>query len=99
MNKTVLVTGAAGFVGANLVRALLKRGYQTHVVVRQPQAAWRLKSLFTHPLIKLHTTDLLNRPAVKRLLRAVSPSIIYHLATSGAYHWQNDPEEIFRTNF
>ena len=40
--RTVLVTGATGFVGQHLVRALLKDGHDIIVLSRDPkQAAWR----------------------------------------------------------
>lgn len=39
--QTVLVTGATGFIGQHLVRALLKDGHNVVVLTRQPkQAAW-----------------------------------------------------------
>ncbi|MCC2974808.1 TIGR01777 family oxidoreductase [Massilia sp. IC2-476] len=39
--RTVLVTGATGFIGQNLVRALLRDGHEVIALSRQPgQAAW-----------------------------------------------------------
>jgi uncharacterized protein (TIGR01777 family) len=39
--RTVLVTGATGFIGRNLVQALLRHGHDVIVLTRQPrQAAW-----------------------------------------------------------
>lgn len=40
--RTVLVTGATGFIGRRLVRALLRDGHDVIVLTRQPkQAAWQ----------------------------------------------------------
>ncbi|WDC83285.1 GDP-mannose 4,6-dehydratase [Caloramator sp. mosi_1] len=33
--KTVLVTGATGYVGSNLVKTLVNLGYNVHIVVRK----------------------------------------------------------------
>lgn len=37
--RTVLVTGATGFIGQNLVRALLRDGHEVIALTRQPKAA------------------------------------------------------------
>ena len=43
--KNVLVTGATGFIGANLVRQLLDIGSQVHVLTRKESDKWRIKGL------------------------------------------------------
>ena len=40
--KRVFVTGAGGFIGANLVRTLLARGDEVHVLKRPERIQWRL---------------------------------------------------------
>ena len=45
MGKKVFITGAGGFIGANLVRALLARGDETHVLSRPESSFWRLDEI------------------------------------------------------
>ena len=44
MNR-ILITGAAGFIGANLVRELLKTKNEIHVVIRDTTELWRIKNI------------------------------------------------------
>jgi NAD(P)-dependent dehydrogenase (short-subunit alcohol dehydrogenase family) len=52
----VLVTGAAGFIGANLVRLLWGAGCRVHAVIRPGGRPWRLQGLGDGVI--LHPVDL-----------------------------------------
>lgn len=77
--KSVLITGIAGFVGANLARGLLARGARVHGVVRSSTDLWRLQDC-VHEL-RLHAADLTAAPAVEKLMSECRPSLIFHMAT------------------
>ncbi|HVL50395.1 MAG TPA: NAD-dependent epimerase/dehydratase family protein, partial [Actinomycetota bacterium] len=43
MVKRVVLTGGAGFVGANLTRMLLDEGHEVQLLVRPGSDLWRLE--------------------------------------------------------
>ena len=47
MAKTVLVTGASGFIAAHVVNAFLERGYNVRGTVRSERTATKVKK--SHP--------------------------------------------------
>jgi nucleoside-diphosphate-sugar epimerase len=53
--KRVIITGATGFVGANLARRLLDEGHELHLLVRKNYASWRIESIKSK--ICLHPVD------------------------------------------
>jgi dolichol-phosphate mannosyltransferase len=82
-----LVTGAGGFVGANLVRRLLADGCDLVALVRPGGDPWRL--------------DALDVQVVERDVRDDVPDgfdLVFHLAAHGAYSWQEDEGVIHDTN-
>jgi nucleoside-diphosphate-sugar epimerase len=71
----VIVTGATGFIGRHVLRALVARGYDVHAIGRSPVidtgATW-------------HFCDLLIPGAATPLLRALRSEYLLHLAWNAA---------------
>jgi len=90
------VTGAAGFVGANLVRRLLDERQEVHVIIRKNSDRWRLKDILGK--IHLHEGSVMDKERMLKIVRTAKPCVIYHLAAYGAYSDQQDREQIIGTN-
>ena len=94
--KSILVTGATGFVGAYLVHRLVRGKDKIHVILRKNSDTWRIRDILKR--LNLHYADLTKFQEVKRIVKKIKPQVIYHLATYGAYPFQKDPKKIFQTN-
>lgn len=78
--RRVLVTGASGFIGANLVRALLRSGADVHALTRPESSLRRLAEVI--PRLTLHRMDLAEAEAVQGCIKSVQPQVILHLAAT-----------------
>lgn len=94
--KRILVTGAGGFVGANLVRRLVEDGHRVTGVLAPGGDQWRVNGL--QERTELVDVDLRDQDAVRRLVHRVAPEWTFHLAAHGAYSWQQDARRILDTN-
>lgn len=94
--KRVVITGATGFVGANLVRRLLHDGHDLNLLVRSDHASWRIDDILSD--LRVCEADLGDPVAVHQAIRRIKPEWVFHLAVHGAYSWQTGLEEIVRTN-
>lgn len=81
--KNILITGASGFVGANLARRLVKSRDKIHIIIRKNSNLWRLKDIL--PKLKIHYADLLDIKKVEAVVKKIKPEVIYHLATFSNY--------------
>jgi nucleoside-diphosphate-sugar epimerase len=90
-----LVTGATGFVGANLVRGALACGAEVHVIVRSAARLWRIEELL--PRIHVHRADLVDARAVGAAVMTACPHVVFHSAMTGGHpRNQAEREEMLR---
>jgi nucleoside-diphosphate-sugar epimerase len=94
-SEKVLLTGASGFIGAALARALLAAGHEVHALVRSPATAWRLHGLGG---LQVHEADLRDGRAIREMVRSVRPKQIYHAAAHGTMAGQRDSQAILTSN-
>lgn len=81
MPATILVTGAAGFVGRHATAALARAGHRVHGVARRgPPADAALVDNIPADNVRWHAADLLDPAARRALLEATRPDYLLHLA-------------------
>ena len=95
-DNSFLVTGAAGFVGSCLTRRLIEEGKRVYAFVKPGSDNWRLKDIQNR--LDILVGDLTDQVFVFNTVKKISPTVIYHLATHGAYASQDEPQKIFNTN-
>lgn len=91
-----IITGATGFVGANLARRLLVEGHEVHLLVRPSRASWRIADIASE--VELHEVDLADKDSLDRIVHSIRPERIFHLAAHGAYASQADEYRMVETN-
>jgi nucleoside-diphosphate-sugar epimerase len=91
-----LVTGAEGFLGANLVRHLQSAGHDVLALSRPGGTSWRLDEVKPEP--QTLELDLRDIDSIEQLVVAQKPQWIFHLAAYGAYSWQTDLKTMIEVN-
>lgn len=87
--KPALVTGATGFVGWHVARALLDRGEKVRLLARDPAKVRELEGAEVVP------GDLRDPASLERAVDGCS--VVYHVAADYRL-WTRDPEQMYRSN-
>lgn len=85
------VTGATGFIGASIVRELLREGREVRVLVRAGADTSNLNGLD----VEQFKGDLLDHDSLRRGLQGCH--VLYHAAADYRL-WTRNPEEMYRIN-
>ncbi len=90
-----LVTGASGFVGANIVRRLVREKQRVAVLVRKFQNATRISEL--KQSVQIYEDDILS-PNLEKVIGKIRPTVIFHLAAYGAQSGETDYQRMIDVN-
>jgi dihydroflavonol-4-reductase len=92
MSDIVLVTGASGFVGSAVARALVARGLHVRVLMRANASRLNIQQLHCEPV----TGDMRDEESMTAAMQGAR--YLFHVAADYRL-WARDPREIERNNF
>lgn len=104
LNKVVLVTGAAGSIGSEIVKQLLRFQPKKIIIFDQAESPLydlelELNEKYNFNNFEIVIGDLTNSVRIKRVFDAFKPTVVFH---AGAYKhvpmMENNPAEAIRTN-
>ena len=92
MSDIALVTGASGFVGSAVARALIARGLQVRVLMRPSASRLNIAKLHCEPVMG----DMRDEDSMTAAMKGAR--YLFHVAADYRL-WARDPGEIERNNF
>lgn len=94
--EKVFITGATGFVGANLVKKSLVEGAEVSINIRKSSDTWRIRDLLKD--VSVVYADLAEYEKMNDALTRIQPDVIFHTAVYGGSAAQNDFGKIIESN-
>ena len=92
IQQPILITGASGFIGSNLLRFFISKGIKVNIILRKKSDIWRIKDIIGKT--EVFYTDLREKENLRKVIQKIKPKSIFHLAAYGAYSHQNHVDVI-----
>ncbi len=92
LKQPILITGATGFIGANLVRYFVSKNIKVNIILRKSSNKWRIKDIIDKT--NFFNVDLKDEKKLQQIIKIIKPKTIFHLAAHGAYSYQSDLKSI-----
>ena len=77
-SRSVIVTGATGFIGSNLVFSLIRKGFDVHILVRDTSDLSILGNIVESCTVHIYNGSIID---LKKTFSIVKPSHVFHLAS------------------
>ena len=92
--RRALITGITGQDGSYLAELLLEKGYEVHGLTRSLENAASSRIAHLQRRLQIHAFDQKNKQELEKIVSAITPTEIYHLAgQSDVHHSFEIPEE------
>ena len=102
MNKNILVTGGAGFIGSAVIRYIIKETNNNVLNIDKLTYAANLNSLMSvkgNKRYLFEKIDICNKDAIRQVIKKFQPDILIHLAAETHVDKSiNDPSIFIQTN-
>ncbi|MFN8321612.1 MAG: NAD-dependent epimerase/dehydratase family protein [Chitinophagales bacterium] len=92
----IVIFGAGGFIGANLMRTILQHRQDVFAVTSKPFIPWRLDDI--SPSNILHC-NIIKKDQIEHIFKEHRFKTIFDLAAYGAYSKQDNVDLTYETNF
>ena len=84
----ILITGASGFIGSNLLRLFVSKKIKVNIILRKKSNLWRVRDIIHKT--NLYHADLNDKKNLSKIIKKIKPKSIFHLAAYGAYSHQDE---------
>ena len=98
IKQPILITGANGFIGSNLLKFLSDNNIKTNIIIKKESKTFRIQKQIKKKIVSVFYSNLNNHKKISDIIRKVKPKTIFHLATYGSYSYQTNYKEIKSIN-